>query len=34
VLDFFELAMASPAKTCLDYERNHHIKYGGIYLAR
>jgi hypothetical protein len=25
-LDFFELVMASPAKSCLDYERNHCIK--------
>jgi hypothetical protein len=25
-LDFFELATASPAKICLNYERNQYIK--------
>jgi len=32
-LDFLELATASPAKICLDYERNYSIKYLDILLV-
>jgi hypothetical protein len=30
-LNFLELAMASPSKICLDYERNHCIKNSDIW---